>query len=78
MKWEFNYGGEFQSWEGCGLPATLDLAQDVRAALANPIDFPAIEKAIIEGDRVAIVIDPLLPSMAVLDVASWQELLATP
>ena len=75
MKWEFNYRGEFRSWEGCGLPATLDLAKDVRAALANPIDFPAIEKAIIEGDRVAIVVDPLLPSMAELTVACVRYLI---
>ena len=75
VKWEFNYRGEFRSWEGCGLPATLDLAKDVRAALANPIDFPAIEKAIIEGDRVAIVVDPLLPSMAELTVACIRYLI---
>ena len=31
MKWEFNYDGEFRSWEGCGLPATQDLAKNVRS-----------------------------------------------
>ncbi len=74
-KWDFEYDGEFRSWEGCGLPASSDLGKDVRAALSNPIDFPAIEKAIVPGDRVALVIDPLLPSMAELTVACVNYLL---
>ena len=74
-KWDIAYEGQFQSWESCGLPTSRGLASDVRAAMSQPIDFPPIEKAIVEGDRVAVVIDPLLPSMAELTAACVQYLL---
>ncbi len=76
-KWEFEYDGQFHSWESCGLPTTQGLTTEVRAALADPIDFPPIEKAIVEGDRVAVVIDPLLPSMADLTLACVEYLMDT-
>ena len=74
-KWDIEYGGAFRAWEGCGLPTSSQLSVDVRAAMAEPIEFPSIELAIVEGDRVALVIDPLLPAMADLTAACVKYLL---
>jgi hypothetical protein len=41
-----------------------DLPQAVYDALQNPVDFPPLDSAIVPGDRVAIAVDPRVPSVA--------------
>jgi len=40
-----------------------DYAGEVRSALRRPEDFPAVSAAIAPGDRVALAVDPNLPSL---------------
>ena len=42
----------------------IDLEAAVTAALQSPIEFPAIELAIVPGDRVVLAVDPSVPRMA--------------
>ncbi len=62
--WELNFDGHLQRWDQCHLSTPVDLAAQVGEALSKPLDFPSIEQAIVPGDRVAILVDPLLPQMA--------------
>lgn len=50
---------------GCsaGEPQLGDLKQAVFAALSQPIDFPAVELAIVPGDRVVLAADPTVPRL---------------
>src|SRR4051812_49931284 len=51
------------SWRGpAGLPRE-QLADDARAALENPLDFPPFRQLFVPGDRVAIALDPTLPGL---------------
>jgi nickel-dependent lactate racemase len=46
-------------------PAELgDAAESVQQALREPLDFPALAAATVEGDRVAVAIPPHLPQLA--------------
>jgi hypothetical protein len=40
-----------------------DLPRTVAAALAGPFGLPSLEQAIVPGDRVALAVDPSLPSL---------------
>lgn len=42
----------------------LDLSEAITAALSAPIEFPALELAIVPGDRVVLAVDPNIPRMA--------------
>lgn len=53
--WEFDPSDE----EEC-----RDLPQAVFDALQSPVDFPPLEAAIVPEDRVAIAVDPNIPSVA--------------
>src|SRR5438552_17285998 len=53
----------------CGLPRGEPLddpAAAMAAALINPIDFPALGRCVIPGDRVTIALDPGLPQLPLL------------
>jgi nickel-dependent lactate racemase len=73
--WELDFEGQLRRWDGCPLPVPADLTAQLRNALANPLDFPSIEQAIVPGDRVAILVDPLLPQMVELVSACISYLL---
>src|SRR5439155_18524014 len=47
-------------------PALADPQEAVRAALENPIGFPALRRALTPDDHVAIVVDEELPRLAEL------------
>ena len=51
-EWEGGRDGEFE-----------DAAEATYRALMDPIDFPPISQAIVSGDRVAVALDPNLPSL---------------
>lgn len=73
--WELNFTGQLQRWDQCKLTIADDLERQVFDALAKPLDFPSIEQAIIPGDRVAVLVDPLLPQMPRLVAACVKYLL---
>ncbi len=52
-----------------------DLQAKVWDSLANPLDFPPFEQAIVPGDRIAILVDPLVPRMAELVAACVRYLM---
>lgn len=40
-----------------------EIAGRTKAALASPLDFPALSDAVVPGDRVALAVDPNVPSI---------------
>jgi hypothetical protein len=52
----WNYG--LLSTESCA-----DIAQAAFEALQSPLDFPALQQAIVPGDRVALAVDANIPSL---------------
>ena len=55
------------------LPAIDSIELAVVSALESPVDAPAFDEAILPGDRVAVAVDPAVPSLTevVSRVASW-------
>lgn len=45
-----------------------------RSALAGPVDFPPLTRAVVAGDRVALALTPETPSAAELIAAVWEQL----
>jgi nickel-dependent lactate racemase len=72
--WHLQYDGQVCS-PSIEVRGHRDLTGQVRKALANPLDFPSFEQAIVPGDRVALVVDPLLPSMAEIVTACVRYLI---
>lgn len=58
-----HFSGIVTNCSACGLPAVENLAAAIESALAAPLDFPSIEKAIVPGDRVVLAVDPAIPQM---------------
>lgn len=50
------------------------LADDLRSALAEPLDFPPLEQAVIPDDRIALALDRHTPESPALVAAVWQVL----
>lgn len=63
QNWQVKFNGVLRSGGGPGAEPCAAVEQLVARALAQPLDFPPIEQAIIPGDRVALIVDPLLPQM---------------
>ena len=56
-------------------PVALDDAQSViAAALASPLDYPALHQSVVPGDRVVILLDRELPGLSVILPAVWAQL----
>lgn len=53
------------------------LGNAVRQALAEPLDFPPLARAVVPGDKVAIALDPALPQPAELVSQAVRMLLAS-
>ncbi|MFO1063620.1 MAG: hypothetical protein U0892_07125 [Pirellulales bacterium] len=47
----------------CRLPQVEDIDSAVHQAMADPVEFPPVEQAIVEGDRVVLAVDPSVPQM---------------
>ena len=43
-----------------------DLAARLAAALADPLDFPPLQDAVVPGDRVVLAVDPALPEPSII------------
>ncbi|TWT57815.1 hypothetical protein KOR42_11820 [Thalassoglobus neptunius] len=55
-------------------PDVGDVASAIRDALANPIDFPTVQKACVPGDKVLIALDPETPRADAIIAILWKEL----
>jgi len=49
-------------------------ADELAEALAQPLDFPPLEQALVPGDRVVLALDRNTPESAALVAATWQVL----
>lgn len=58
------FAGNAQVENATSVPELVDLSEAVSAALHSPLDFPAVELAIVPGDRVVLAVDPSVPRMA--------------
>lgn len=54
-----------------GPPPLADVRQTLRAALQNPLGFPAIHEAIVPGDRVTLALDRNTPAAAQIVAELW-------
>lgn len=54
---------------------TRNLAEAVRAALAHPLDYPALDRATVPGDKVVLALDQGLPHAGVISAAVVQYLI---
>lgn len=54
-----------------GPPARERLAEELRAALIGPLDFPPLEQLCIPGDRVTLVLDRQTPAAETLIAGIW-------
>lgn len=59
-------------WQFGGPPALLDSAAAIAEVIAQPLDFPALNQALVPGDRVTIVLDRHVPSAAEIIAALWK------
>lgn len=57
-----------------GPPSRAGLADELRAALRAPLDFPPLEQLCIPGDRVTLVLDRHTPESATLVAGIWSIL----
>lgn len=57
-----------------GPPKCDTLAEDLRTALATPLDFPPLEQLCIPGDHVLLALDRHTPASADLIAGIWQVL----
>ncbi len=50
-----------------------DLEAAIAGALSSPLDFPAIDQAVVPGDSVALAVDPTLPALALVvgQICRW-------
>ncbi len=61
---QLHFAGDLEVIGGSNRESLLgDLKNAVFAALAEPIDFPAVELAIVPGDRVVLAVDPTVPRL---------------
>lgn len=60
---KLHFSGHVADRAACGLPSVKDLSAAIQEALGKPLDFPAIELAIVPGDRVVLAIDPSMPQL---------------
>lgn len=69
-----------QVWEydAASKQTSHDIAQETIRMLAAPDDFPPIEAAIVSGDRVALAVDPNIPSVDRVIEGTMRLLRATP
>jgi nickel-dependent lactate racemase len=57
-----------------GPQAVEGLAQRLDAALASPMDFPALRQAVLPGDRIVLALDRGTPDAATLIAGVWKVL----
>src|SRR5690606_20095371 len=54
-------------------PAPLPrFAEDLRNALAKPLDFPPLEQAVVPGDKVCVALDRGTPEAAAIVAQLWR------
>jgi len=49
-----------------------DLAAEARSALAEPIEFPSLELAVVPGDKVVLAVDAFTPGLDLLIAEVWR------
>lgn len=57
------FAGNAQVENATAVAEVIDLEDAVSAALREPLEFPAVELAIVPGDRVVLAVDPSVPRM---------------
>ncbi len=67
--WSIDFEGRLEPQAKTANAIGDDLQAKVWDSLANPLDFPPFEQAIVPGDRIAVLVDPLVPRMAELVAA---------
>jgi nickel-dependent lactate racemase len=61
----------------CPAPEPLpDVLENLRHALAEPLDFPPLSRAVIPGDHVVLALDRYTPQAATLIAGVWEVLAA--
>ena len=63
IRGNLHFAGNAQLESGTSAPEVIDLEAAVSTALHTPIEFPAVELAIVPGDRVVLAVDPSVPRM---------------
>jgi len=71
-RWNGEIADAHLLWQFGGPPALLDAPASIADGLAHPLDFPALNRAIVPGDRVTLVLDRHVPSAAEIIVALWE------
>lgn len=56
------------------VPGITDLSGGLDAALATPLEFPPLEQAVLDDDRVVLALDPDAPGSAAMVAAVWRVL----
>ena len=84
MTWAFEFGREgIWNWtprtnpvvlHHSGPKETVDATAAVRAGLTQPLDFPPLSSALVDGDRVVLAIDRGLPQAAEIVAGVWPVL----
>lgn len=73
-RWESDLPSERLLYVHKGPEPLPDLPATIRSALTDPIEFPALELALVPDDRVAIVLDRGVPSAAEIVSGTWTSL----
>ncbi len=60
---QLHFQGDLEFVGPASLPKLDNLKEAVFAALASPIEFPAVELAIVPGDRVVLAVDSTVPRL---------------
>jgi nickel-dependent lactate racemase len=55
-------------------PALKQIADAIRTALAQPLDFPPLSRAVVPGDRVVVALDRYTPADSQLVAGIWRVL----
>ncbi len=58
-------------WQFGGPPALGDVPSAVAHSLSHPLDFPALQQALVPGDKVVMILDRHVPSAAEVIAGLW-------
>lgn len=75
-KFECEIECENQVWQHLGPATVAQPALVIQSALNEPLEYPGVERAVVPGDRIAIVVDPETPCWADIIAALRKRLLS--
>lgn len=72
--WEQTFDSE-RVIEVCNAPASIeDISTEIQAALNSPLEYPPLEQAVVEGDKIILAFDPETPQCEILIKEIWDVL----